>query len=710
MSKKSSTSKKTSAPVNSLALSLGADKLASSGLTLEDAKQLSIELVGGEEIAKLHPAFKALAALKINYHDLQGNPLPDWPGCPPFYRIRYLEDDASFDSVSEKKKLRYVQEPGTMPAAYYPRNWNWVETATDAGQPVLITEGELKAAKACKEGFPTIGLGGVYNFKSNRMGISFIESLEQFTWARRYVYIVYDSDFRTNENVLKALVELGEELQRRGAYPHVVALPDLLGDQVGSDGKPKKTGLDDFFVYHPTSEVAADRFEQLLQVANPLGTTRVLFNFNERYVYVRSPGMVVGRQHHHKFQPSAFKDHLEATQDYMELSLNKDGDAVYKQVSAAGAWLKWPLRQEVDSLTFAPGQEAFIEKDGQRLFNSWRGWGCEPAPGDVTPFLQLLDHLFTGAEEEAKRWFLRWLAYPLQHPGAKMFSSAVIYGIKHGTGKSLLGYTIGRIYGKNFTEITQSDLHGSFNEWAENKQFIMGDDVTGSNKREDNDLLKKFISQLQLRINGKYVPTYTVPDCINYYFTSNHPDAFFLEDDDRRFFILEVVVGRLPEEFYIEYDLWLESGGISHVFDYLLKLDLGDFNPAAPAFRTEAKERMIDDVKSDLGTWVARLLRTPEAILRVGEIKLPADLFTNRQLLELYDPHGRTGTTANGLGREMRRAGAVQALGGRPVRWHDGQDRFYVLRNHSKWATATLKDIQDHLAKVASQAIKPSKY
>ena len=58
----------------------------------------------------------------------------------------------------------------------------------------------------------------------------------------------------------------------------------------------------------------------------------------------------------------------------------------------------------------------------------------------------------------------------------------------------------------------------------------MGDDVTGSDKRADADFLKKLITQKELRVNVKYLPAYTVKDCINYFFTANHPDSFFLED------------------------------------------------------------------------------------------------------------------------------------------------------------------------------------
>jgi hypothetical protein len=160
-----------------------------------------------------------------------------------------------------------------------------------------------------------------------------------------------------------------------------------------------------------------------------------------------------------------------------------------------------------------------------------------------------------------------------------------------------------------------------------------------------------------------------------------------------------VTVGPLNELFYMEYDLWLSTGGAQAVFYYLRQLDLDGFNPAAPAFKTHAKARMIDDVKSDLGTWVARLLRDPEVVLKVGEIPITGDLFTTRQLLELYDPSGSGRTTGNGIGRELRRSGAVQACGGNPVKWSGGQDRFYALRNAEKWNKAAPAEVAKYLLK-----------
>jgi hypothetical protein len=681
------------------------DKLASSGLTLEDAKILGMDALSAQQTVAAHSSFQSLMSLKINYFDPFGGPMSDWPKAPPFYRIRYLEKPIDFNTAAGGKTIRYVQEPYTAPVAYYPRNQNWADILKDPLEPLIITEGELKAAKACKEGFPAIGLGGVYNWHSSKLGITWLKSLDFPIWLRRHVYVVFDSDYRTNPGVCTALRDLAEAYQERGAYSHIVSLPQL--------PELAKTGLDDFLTF--AGPTAKAQFRQLLAEAEPLGLTAPLWELNESHIYVQNPGLVINSKTCFKISPNAFRDHNQATLSYQERILKGDGSVAIKPSSASAYWLKWPLRAEVEKLTYEPGKPKRLYNPDR--FNLWTGWGVEPKEGDITPFMDLVDHIFSGAEPAAKEWFLNWCAYPLQYPGSKMFSSVVIHGIRHGTGKSLLGQTIGRIYGSNFTEISQIDLHGSFNDWAEGKQFIMGDDVAGSDKRVLADFLKKMITQKSIRINAKYVPAYEVPDCINYFFTANHPDAFYLEDDDRRFFILEVIASILEESFYMDYGLWLDSkkdgGGAAALYYYFLNRDLGDFNPNAPAFRTMAKERMIANTRSDLASWVRLLLATPEAVLKVGEISVTRDMLTSAELLQFYDPIGKTGTMANGMGRELSRAGVQLALDGKPVRTNDGkQSRFYIIRNTPKWLKAEYNEVAAYINNwYAKQSFeKPAKY
>lgn len=664
------------------ALELAKAKLASSGLTLADADKLGIEILDASETAKLHKSFLVLPALRINYYDPRqaGAKLSSHPKWPPFYRIRYLRE-----AGDAKDDIRYTNEPEAGVCAYFPATIDWSQTLPDHNASLIVTEGELKAAKACSEGFPTIGLGGVWNFRSSKLGITFLQELEAVNWVRRRVYIVFDSDVSTKPGVQQALNVFAEELAMRGALPFVVFVPE------GEGGG--KQGLDDWCVANPAGSVL-----DLLARHQPLTSVRQLYKYNERFCYVLGNGMVVNQYTNKKLTGAGFKEAYNNT-DYAENEINAKGDISLEKAELATAWLRWPLRTQVNDITYRPGDEKLINYDSVNTsaINLWTGWGCEPNEGSIEPFMNLMDHLFAGSDPEDLKWFLQWCAYPIQYPGTKLYSSAVMWGARHGTGKSFIGYTLGRIYGENFVEINQSHLHGGFNAWAECKQFVMGDDVTGSNKRADNDLLKKMITQKTLRVNAKYMPEYEVPDCVNYYFTSNHPDAFFLEDDDRRFFIHEVKVGALDDGFYTDYELWLETGGAEAIFDFLLRLDTSSFNPAAPARKTAAKESMMADTRSDVAEWVHKLREDPDSVLKLDSAVIRGDLFSSAELLRIYDPTGNGRVTSNGLSREMRRAMIPLVNGDKPVRGPEGPARYYILRNVDHWLTASVKEIHEQL-------------
>jgi len=110
-------------------------------------------------------------------------------------------------------------------------------------------------------------------------------------------------------------------------------------------------------------------------------------------------------------------------------------------------------------------------------------------------------------------------------------TAVVFWSRVHGVGKGLVGETMCQLYGEqNYQEICTRDLYSQFNDWCACRQFIMGTEICtgsarGERKRETADYVKSLITQPRIRVNTKFLPQYNVPDCGNYYFTSNHPDA-----------------------------------------------------------------------------------------------------------------------------------------------------------------------------------------
>lgn len=134
-------------------------------------------------------------------------------------------------------------------------------------------------------------------------------------------------------------------------------------------------------------------------------------------------------------------------------------------------WLESPLRRMIpqENLVFCP--------DGnvpEGCINIFKGWPLEP--DESRPCQLIVNHLFNlcGQDRRIYDWVVKWLAYPLQHKGAKMFTSLVFHGIQEGAGKNIIFDVVGRIYGPRAARtITQTQLQSQFNDWISGKLFVL---------------------------------------------------------------------------------------------------------------------------------------------------------------------------------------------------------------------------------------------
>jgi putative DNA primase/helicase len=139
---------------------------------------------------------------------------------------------------------KYLSPTGAAVRAYVPPMLNG--ELADANKVLLLTEGEKKSLAAVQAGLTTIGLSGVDCWHTKKSS-ALLSDLERVEWKARRVFIVFDSDAATNENVRDNESLLADALSRRGATVKVVRLPP------GPDGA--KVGLDDYLVAHGVDEL-----------------------------------------------------------------------------------------------------------------------------------------------------------------------------------------------------------------------------------------------------------------------------------------------------------------------------------------------------------------------------------------------------------------------------------------------------------------------
>lgn len=158
--------------------------------------------------------------------------------------------------VGKNGKPRKYEQPDKVPCVpdVHPRNFHRLR---DPSTPLGFVEGEKKADALTSRGECVLALTGVWMFSQDK---KFHPELEPIPYRGRTVYIAYDSDISSNENVQMAAERLSGELEKRGAHVLVVYLPDA------PDGS--KQGADDFLA-------AGGTVPEMLALARPFERTDV---------------------------------------------------------------------------------------------------------------------------------------------------------------------------------------------------------------------------------------------------------------------------------------------------------------------------------------------------------------------------------------------------------------------------------------------------
>ena len=203
-------------------------------------------------------------------------------------------------------------------------------------------------------------------------------------------------------------------------------------------------------------------------------------------------------------------------------------------------------------------------------------------PGNCININALLLHL-CDFDQRTYRYLVKWLAYPLQHPGSKMQYAMIVNG-QRGTGCSLFfNKVMVPLYAHAGRSLRDRDILATFNGWAHGARFLAIETSLPTTMTAE---FKSLISSPEIAIERKAQEPIVVPNQMNMVFISG--DSNFLSvPSDRRFFVVEAPPAR-EKIFYQAVREEIENGGIDAFLDFLLNgVDLVDFNqfttPPAPA-------------------------------------------------------------------------------------------------------------------------------
>ena len=663
------------------------EKLRNSLLTEKHAVKLRIQPMT-EDMATKAGVDPAWAGFMLTYFDPDGVPVPT----KTFYRYRFWPESRpskGIAAIAKPSDLRYVQPKNSELRVYMPPvlpvRWVDLMLQDEKKDDIYITEGELKSACACVNGIPMLGLGGVFSWMSKKHKQPLIPILAQFNWEERKVYLCFDSDMKTKPMVQLAAARLASTLTARGAIVYNVDLPN------NADGG--KLGVDDYMALY-----GVPSFKTLISTTHPLKSSQELHQLNEEVAFIwegGAAGNLVRLVDGALMKPAQFTQAMYRDRVYIDFS--GGANATPKQRYAADEWMSWPYRLKVRELTYKPGQDRLTD-DG--CYNIYKPGTIVPKKGDLTLWNELLSRMMVGTTPAELLWLKRWLAFPLRNPGAKLHSCVLIWSKRGGSGKNLLSDCMIPLYGShNCAEITSKELSSDFNEWAEGRQFVVGDEIMLDDKLHNSGLLKGIVTGASLRINRKGINAYFIPNCMNFYFASNSPVAILLDEGERRTFVhrapdqcVDEVIGDKIGRHFVGDAVKKDGGpGASALLHYLLyELDMGNFvfNTRPPI--TEAKAEQLADSRSEIESWAMALKEDPDRVLNgdgaarsfTAKGYQRCAIYTPKDLLTIYDgtsPSKHTTTVA--MGRALDLAGFKKARYNNAVGPRNVRNVFWIIRD-----------------------------
>ena len=235
--------------------------------------------------------------------------------------------------------------------------------------------------------------------------------------------------------------------------------------------------------------------------------------------------------------------------------------------------------------------------DSDVKLNTWKGWPMQPKAGSCEEIRGLLAYLC--GEERIYNWLVCWMAWPLQHPGAKMGSAVIMHG-PQGTGKSVIfNRVLSAIYGQYATVLNQRGLEDRFNsDWMDSKLYMCAEEVVARAEMwHIKNELKELVTGEVVRVNPKNIAAYYQKNHINVVYLSNEGQPLPIDNDDRRHLVV-YTPPKLSPEFYDDVFAEIEAGGVAAFYDYLLNIDIQalcpGFHPSKHPPMTEAKQALID--------------------------------------------------------------------------------------------------------------------
>ena len=186
------------------------------------------------------------------------------------------------------------------------------------------------------------------------------------------------------------------------------------------------------------------------------------------------------------------------------------------------------------------------------MFNMWKGFVAKPIKltkkniKKIKPIQKLLKKVYCNNDKKLYKYFLTLLHSMLKYPDKPLEVATFIFSKGQGSGKNtFLEFFKNHVIGTrtSFQGSNLDCLTGKFNNHLMHKKMVIVEEASSCTEgsfKSAFDKAKSMITATTISVEKKGFDAINVPNILALFLLSNHPDALFLEETDRRYLCLWV--------------------------------------------------------------------------------------------------------------------------------------------------------------------------
>lgn len=281
-----------------------------------------------------------------------------------------------------------------------------------------------------------------------------------------------------------------------------------------------------------------------------------------------------------------------------------------KEIDLVDAWTNNSQRRKYLDTVFDPKPNMYAGEfalPAGPTYNLYQGMAIVPKEGSCELIKKHIGVDWCHEQEDLTCYVLDWFASMIQKPGRRGMSCIVLKG-DEGTGKSIITDIFRDAFGGHATVVTKPETLLKWNLRIGQSVFVVLNEVVWGGNRSLDGPLKEMITDPMLDVEEKFIPSFSVRNCVHLMMCSNKDWVAPIGRTDRRYLVLDVANTHVNDpSYFLPLVEEIENGGREAFLYELMHRDMTGFNPTEipvpEGYQETRYESVISTEESEFSWW-----------------------------------------------------------------------------------------------------------